>query len=244
MQVMHLASRRLLFILAALSAAALLFALAAGSGPADAETLRTLLSGNADPLEVEILLRLRLPRALAAFGTGASLALAGALMQVLLRNPLADPYVLGTSGGAAVAALGAMLLGCAGVVVDVAAFGGALLSTVLVFALARTDGAWSDGRGYRSGGAASRLLLTGIVIASAWSAAAASAAAASHAPYLRRLMLRRPDLLTTPDEGWADRILREAIAVADAIAAAPPPIEEAMALLRRWRSRLHRAESS
>lgn len=188
MQVMHLASRRLLFILAALSAAALLFALAAGSGPADAETLRTLLSGNADPLEVEILLRLRLPRALAAFGTGASLALAGALMQVLLRNPLADPYVLGTSGGAAVAALGAMLLGCAGVVVDVAAFGGALLSTVLVFALARTDGAWSDGRGYRSGGAASRLLLTGIVIASAWSAAVSLLLAMSPETRLRGLL--------------------------------------------------------
>ena len=45
---------------------------------------------------------LLLPRALAAFGVGALLALAGALMQALLRNPLADPYVLGVSGGAAV----------------------------------------------------------------------------------------------------------------------------------------------
>lgn len=69
----------------------------------------------------------------------------------------------------------------------------------------------------------------------------ASAAAASHAPYLRRLMVRRPDLLSSPDEAWADRILREAIAVADAIAAAPPPIEEAMVLLRRAKDAAHLA---
>lgn len=188
MQVMNFASRRLLLILAALSVTALLFALAVGSGPAGPGTLRALLAGNADPLEVDILLMLRLPRALAAFGTGAALALAGALMQVLLRNPLADPYVLGTSGGAAVAALGAMLLGCAGVVVDVAAFGGALLSTVLVFALARTGGAWSDGRGYHSGGAASQLLLTGIVVASGWSAAVTLLLAVSPEASLRGLL--------------------------------------------------------
>ena len=144
--------RRLLIILAALSVAALLFAVSTGSGAAGSGTLRALLAGGADPLETDILLRLRLPRALAAFGTGAALALAGALMQVLLRNPLADPYVLGTSGGAAVGALGAMLLGSAGLVVDASAFAGALLSTVLVFALARAGGAWYDGRGYDGGG--------------------------------------------------------------------------------------------
>ncbi|MEO8224600.1 MAG: iron chelate uptake ABC transporter family permease subunit [Gammaproteobacteria bacterium] len=154
---MHFSPRRLLVILALLSVAAVLFALTTGSGPAGPGTLRALVTGGADPLELDILLRLRLPRALAAFGTGAALALAGSLMQVLLRNPLADPYVLGTSGGAAVAALGAMLLGSTGLIVDMAAFGGALLSTVLVFALARTGGAWYDGRGYDAGGAASRL---------------------------------------------------------------------------------------
>ena len=136
----------------------------------------------------DIILRLRLPRALAAFGTGAALALAGALMQVLLRNPLADPYVLGTSGGAAVGALGAMLLGTAGLVVDLAAFTGALLSTVLVFALARAGGAWYDGRGYDGGGAASRLLLTGIVVASGWSAAVSLLLAVSPEASLRGLL--------------------------------------------------------
>ena len=55
------------------------------------------------------LLQLRLERALSGFVTGAMLALAGVMMQALLRNPLADPYVLGVSGGAAVGALSAML---------------------------------------------------------------------------------------------------------------------------------------
>ena len=63
--------------------------------------------GGQRPLAREVILDLRLPRALNAFCTGGLLALAGVLMQVLLRNPLADPFVLGISGGAAGAALGA-----------------------------------------------------------------------------------------------------------------------------------------
>jgi iron complex transport system permease protein len=99
---------------------------------------------------------LRLPRALNAFSTGGLLALAGVLMQVLLRNPLADPYVLGISGGAAVAALGAMLLGFGGLMVDGAAGTGALGATLLVFALAHARGGWTP----------QRLLLNGVVVAS------------------------------------------------------------------------------
>jgi len=182
------ASRRLLVILAVLSAAALLFALSTGSGTASAGSLWALLSGRADPLEAEIVLRLRLPRALAAFGTGAALALAGAFMQVLLRNPLADPFVLGTSGGAAVGALGAMLAGSSALLVDASAFAGALSSTLLVFALARAGGAWYDGRGYDGGGSASRLLLTGIVVASGWSAVISLLLATSPEASLRGLL--------------------------------------------------------
>ncbi|HUG24327.1 FecCD family ABC transporter permease [Piscinibacter sp.] len=59
----------------------------------------------------EIVWQIRAPRVLAGFGAGAALALAGALMQSLTRNALADPYVLGISSGAAVGALSAMLLG-------------------------------------------------------------------------------------------------------------------------------------
>jgi iron complex transport system permease protein len=185
---MEIPPRRLLLILAVLSVGSLLVALGSGSGPVGPGTLRALLTGSADPVQREILLQLRLPRTLAAFGTGAALALAGALMQVLLRNPLADPYVLGTSGGAAVAALCAMLLGHVGLIVDAAAFAGALLSTLLVFALARSGGAWYDGRGYSGGGAASRLLLTGIVIASGWSAAVSLLLAISPEASLRGLL--------------------------------------------------------
>ena len=64
-----------------------------------------------DDVAHQIVWQFRLPRVLAAFACGGLLALAGVLLQVLLRNPLADPYILGVSGGAAVGALLAMLLG-------------------------------------------------------------------------------------------------------------------------------------
>ncbi|HNQ76925.1 MAG TPA: iron ABC transporter permease, partial [Pseudothauera hydrothermalis] len=99
--------------------------------------------------------QLRLPRALAVYAAGGLLALAGALMQVLLRNPLADPYVLGISGGAAVGALAAMLFGFAPMLIDGAAFGGALVAMLLVFGLAHGDGSWTQ----------TRLLLTGVIVA-------------------------------------------------------------------------------
>ncbi|MDZ7768270.1 MAG: iron chelate uptake ABC transporter family permease subunit [Woeseiaceae bacterium] len=78
-----------------------------------------------------------------AFGVGGLLAVAGVLMQVLLRNPLAEPYILGTSGGAAVAALFAMTLGLGAVLVDAAAFAGALGANLLVFAIAQGSGSWA-----------------------------------------------------------------------------------------------------
>jgi iron complex transport system permease protein len=151
---------RLLALLSVLAIAMLGVALSTGSGHAGPQDLLALLSDSADPAARDILLKLRLPRALAAFGTGATLALAGVLMQVLLRNPLADPYILGTSGGAAVAALLVMLAGAGGLIIDLAAFGGALGSTLLVFLIARYHGDWAPGR----------LLLTGVVIAAGWGA--------------------------------------------------------------------------
>ncbi len=72
---------------------------------------------------------------------------------------------------------------------------------------------------------------------SSWQQAAA--AATSHAPYLRRLMSRREDLLGSPDEAWAERTLQHAISAAEAIAHAPPPIEDAMAILRRAKDAAH-----
>jgi iron complex transport system permease protein len=142
-----------LIILAPLS---LLLALATGSVPVELNAL----FNDSDALGRSLILELRLPRALSAFAVGGLLALAGALMQVLLRNPLADPYILGISGGAAVGALLSLLLGLGVGWTTGNAFVGALLSMSLVFGLAHGRGNWSP----------LRLLLTGVVVAAGWGA--------------------------------------------------------------------------
>jgi len=157
---------RLLPLLVLVGISSLTLAISVGSTNFNAKTILWALSGQGSlaqdaigpsaPLVREVILDLRLPRALNAFTTGGLLALAGVLMQVLLRNPLADPYVLGISGGAAVAALAAMLLGLGGLFVDWAAGIGALGATLLVFALAHARGGWTP----------QRLLLNGVVVAS------------------------------------------------------------------------------
>ncbi len=157
---MRVTPPKMLLTLSLVAIAALGIALSFGSGEAGLRELLGALGEAPDPAARDILLKLRLPRALAAFGTGATLALAGVLMQVLLRNPLADPYILGTSGGAAVAALAVMLAGAGSLLIDLAAFAGALASTLLVFLIARFQGDWAPGR----------LLLTGVVVAAGWSA--------------------------------------------------------------------------
>jgi iron complex transport system permease protein len=123
--------------------------------------LAGLLQGQSTSL-ASTLLELRLGRALSAFVTGATLSLAGVMMQALLRNPLADPYVLGVSGGASVGALGAILFGSALWIVDAAAFAGALGVAMLLFALAHRD---LKG-GLPLEGNTPTLLLTGAIVAS------------------------------------------------------------------------------
>ena len=108
----------------------------------------------------ELVWRLRIPRATAAWVVGALLSLSGCLMQVLLRNPLADPYILGVSGGASFSTLLAMTLGVSAGFLPAWAWAGALLSILMVFSLARGEGPWSG----------TRLLLTGVVTASGWAA--------------------------------------------------------------------------
>jgi iron complex transport system permease protein len=156
------------FALAGAALAAFAFALATGSiRLAPLELLKAILSPG-DSVAGEIVTRLRLPRALAAFSVGGLLALAGALMQVLLRNPLADPYVLGLSGGAAVGALGTMLLGLGAVAANLGATAGALAAIALVFVLARRDFARRQMLGVLD--ASPRLLLTGVILAAGWGA--------------------------------------------------------------------------
>lgn len=151
----------ILAVLLAASGLAFAWALSAGDLPIGfGEVLGALLGGD-EGMAADVVRELRLPRAVAVFVCGGLLALAGALMQVLLRNPLADPYVLGVSGGAAVGALAAMLFGLSPWFVDAAAFGGALLATLLVFGLAHGDGSWTQ----------TRLLLTGVIVAAGCGAA-------------------------------------------------------------------------
>jgi iron complex transport system permease protein len=156
--------------LAGAAIAAFVLALACGSrGCAAGSSLHAVLSvADGDALLREIVLRLRLPRALAGFAVGGLLALAGALLQVLLRNPLADPYVLGISGGASLAALLAIGAGAGTLGLLGASWGGALLSIAALFALGR--GGLRPLPGLDAGPAPTRLLLTGVMLASLWGA--------------------------------------------------------------------------
>lgn len=116
----------------------------------------------------QIVRALRLPRALTAFGAGALLAFAGCLMQVLLRNPLADPYVLGLAGGAATGTLAAMLLGLAPIVISAAGWIGSLISVLLVVVFGSRSALDTAMR--PSGEDALRLLLVGVALAAGWGA--------------------------------------------------------------------------
>jgi iron complex transport system permease protein len=163
-----MSARRAALIWATLGVAALaafVASLALGSVAVSPwRVVRALVSSSSGVVD-EIVLTLRLPRALGGFACGALLAVAGSLLQVLLRNPLAEPYVLGVSGGAAAFALAAMLASLPWWSVDLAAFAGALFSIVLVLGLARRE-LW---RGEPQD-ASPRLLLTGAVIAAGWGA--------------------------------------------------------------------------
>jgi iron complex transport system permease protein len=143
---------------------ALLVSCMVGSVPlsfADLQAASQSMIAGGDASLASTVFGLRLARGASAFVTGAMLALAGVMMQALLRNPLADPYVLGVSGGAAVGALAAMLFFSAAWMIDVAAFAGAVTVALLLFALTHHD--------LRSGGSrvdGSLLLLSGVVVAS------------------------------------------------------------------------------
>jgi iron complex transport system permease protein len=159
---------RIWAVLALLAGAALLLALGTGSALVSPWQVPQLLFTPDGSAAAEVLHTLRLPRALSAFAVGGLLALAGALMQVLLRNPLADPYILGISGGAAAGALAAMAAGMAAVLVQLGAFAGALLTIVLVFAIAHRDLSRVAAPGTQD--TAPRLLLTGVMLAAGWTA--------------------------------------------------------------------------
>lgn len=182
----------LLGSLAVFTLIALCVALTVGSVPLPLGRVIHALGGGGDALTRTLVLELRLPRAVTAFSVGGLLALAGALMQVLLRNPLADPYILGVSGGAAVGALLSLLFGLAGYWASGSAFLGALMSMLIVFVLAHGRGGWTP----------TRLLLTGIVVAFGWGAAISLLLVLSDNASLRGMLFWLMGDLSYRSGGW------------------------------------------
>jgi len=147
-------------ILAASAAASIAAGLLCGSVTITLPEAFGSLFSSEPALARDIVWGVRAPRVMAAFACGALLACAGALLQVLLRNALADPYILGVSSGASLGALVALTLGAGAFATNAAALAGALAAIVLVFGL-----------GFRSADAnAYRLLLTGVVLATGFAA--------------------------------------------------------------------------
>jgi iron complex transport system permease protein len=144
-----------LLLLLVVASAVFALSLASGSLPLTIGEIVQAFGAQQPSIARDVVLELRLPRALSAFAVGGLLALAGAMLQVLLRNPLADPYVLGVSGGASVLALLAIMAGLPAAGVDGAAALGAFGACLLVFGLAQGPGGWTP----------TRLLLTGVVVA-------------------------------------------------------------------------------
>jgi iron complex transport system permease protein len=119
--------------------------------------------GSITPLQDQAVWQFRLPRTLLAGLAGAGLALAGTLMQAAVRNPLAEPYVLGVSAGAGLGAVSVITLGSAavgGMSLSAAAFLGALAATAAVYLLGRQDGILAP----------TRMILAGVALGSLLSA--------------------------------------------------------------------------
>ena len=174
-------------LLVALAAGVACLALVTGStGIGVRAGIAALLGDMSEPART-VVMELRAPRLLSAFGIGALLAVAGVLLQALFRNPLADSYVLGVSGGSALGALLALLVGGSLWFVQSSAAAGAMLTTFLVLALAR-------------GGATVRVLLTGVVVASACGALVTLVLVLADNGQLRGMMF-----WLAGDLGWAAR---------------------------------------
>ncbi len=142
---------RKLLVLSLLLGSAVLFGLAQGSVRIPLSGL--LLKDN------QVIFNMRLLRILAAILVGSGLAIAGIVLQAVLRNPLAEPYLLGTSSGAGLAAVIAVILGISRIYMPLAAFLGAIASIILVYTLASERKKIAD----RS------LILSGVIVSIAFS---------------------------------------------------------------------------
>lgn len=173
-------TRRAVLLLVALAAAALVIGLASGaSGLSPGQVWRALVDPSA--AGAVIVRQLRAPRVLLAFAVGGSLAVSGAALQALIRNPLADPYLLGLSGGAGVGAVIAMALRWPSAwAVPLAAFVGALGAVALVYRLSAVVGRRLDPR---------VLLLSGVIVGAFAAAIMTAIISLSSAEQLRNAFL-------------------------------------------------------
>jgi iron complex transport system permease protein len=166
--------------LAALVPVALAAAVAVGSVPLGAGEVWGALRSAGHP-SAAIVRELRVPRVLLAFAVGGSLSLAGAALQALVRNPLADPYLVGLSGGAGLGAVAAIALRLGGTwTVPLAAFAGAIAATALVYRLALVGGTRLEPR---------VLLLAGVVVGAFAGSVMSAVMAVSDAVQLRNAYL-------------------------------------------------------
>jgi iron complex transport system permease protein len=131
-------------------------AIAYGAVPLSTSAVVDAIAGRGDPVTVAIVRTLRLPRVVLALLVGAGLGMAGAALQGALRNALAEPYLLGVSGGAAVGAVAAVALGATGAfVLPLASFAGAALAIAVALLVAQASGGRSDPR---------VLLMAGVIV--------------------------------------------------------------------------------
>ncbi|MEM9230711.1 MAG: iron chelate uptake ABC transporter family permease subunit, partial [Pseudomonadota bacterium] len=143
----------IMLVLVCAAGAAILAELVLGPVSIPVSEMVALIIGGADPANEAILVQIRLPRVLTGIAVGVALALGGTAMQGVLRNPLADPGLIGITGGAALGAVAVLVLGdvlFAGVpdalrpfLLPMAAFCGAMGVTAFIFALSRRGGAMS-----------------------------------------------------------------------------------------------------
>ncbi len=176
-----------------------------GSVPLAPERVAAVARGGGDPVARTIVFELRLPRVVLALLVGGGLALSGAVFQALLRNPLAEPYILGISGGAGAGAVLAIATGVAAAgawTLPLAAFTGALVAIVLVFRVAASASGRIDVR---------VLLLAGVVVGAFFTAVLALVLSLSEAEQVRSAILWMMGSLWGAD--WHDVLLAGAYTV-------------------------------
>lgn len=185
--------------LVALLACALVLGVRFGSVPLDTAEVLSALAGGGPEWHRMIVFELRLPRVLLGALVGGGLAVAGATFQALLRNPLAEPYILGISGGASVGAVLMLATGAAGAALwglPLAAFAGAVVAILLVFRVATASGRGMDVR---------VLLLAGVVVAAFFSACIALILSVSEARTVQSAVLWIMGSLA--NAGWSNVIV-------------------------------------